>query len=291
VTPRIRWAFASGVLVPRGTWGRQPARSERRKVFQWAKRTGFSGIELSPRWVDFDGMTGPELRELRADAADEGLSFSGLNLSRCILTRTAQAGEHRQRLQRSVSVAETLGTEVINISLSMPTLAGPERSLLLGHDVSDSEYEQSVELVARAAEAARQAGISLSLELHDDGLLDSPELCLQFLEKVGAPNVGVNPDLGNLCRGPTLLSDWKTALILLAPRTVWWHVKNYRDGRSVPLWDGDIDYYWALLIMRGIGYEGWVSIESYRGGLESQEQDLHYLKRLEVISAGVRATR
>ena len=117
----MRWALASVVLVPRGTWGKPPTSRERRRVFQWASRAGFSGIELSPRWFD----------------------------------------------------------------------------------------------------------------------------------------------------------------------SVWWHIKNYRDGRPVPVWDGDIDYHWALAIMHGVGYEGWVSIESYWGDLESQEQDLEYLKRLDAISGRV----
>lgn len=280
----MRWAFASVVLVPRGTWGRPPTSSERRSVFQRASRAGFSGIELSPRWCDFHKMTRQQLRELRDEAADSGLRVSGLNLSRCILTRTAQASEHLERLRRSVTVAEALGAEVINVSLSMPTPPGPGRLPLLGEDVPDTEHQRSAELVADVAQHARQAGIRLSVELHDDGLLDSPELCLRFLEWVGAPNIGVNPDLGNLCRGSTPFSDWRRALMLLAPRTVWWHIKNYRDGKPVPVWNGDIDYYWALVIMHGVGYQGWLSIESYWGDEESQQQDIQYLKRLEALS-------
>jgi sugar phosphate isomerase/epimerase len=283
----MRWAFASVVLVPRGTWGKPPTSSERRRIFQWARQAGFSGIELSPRWFDFHDMTRQQLRELRSEVTDAGLCVSGLNINRCILTRTPKASEHVARLQRSVAVAETLGAEVINVSLSMPTLPGLGRPALLGQDVPDTEHQRSAEMVADVARRARQAGISLSVELHDDGLLDSAELCLRFLEGVGASNVGVNPDLGNLCRGLAASSDWKEALMLLAPRTVWWHIKNYRDGRPVPVWDGDIDYYWALVIMHGVGYQGWVSIESYWGDLESQEQDIQYLKRLEAISANV----
>src|SRR5215831_7656527 len=115
VAHKIRWAFASCVLVPRGTWGKPPTVSQRRQIFQWASRVGFSGIELSPRWIDFHRMTPGELRELRAEAADEGLRVSGLNLSRCILTRTARASDHLRRLQKSVAVAETLDAEIINI--------------------------------------------------------------------------------------------------------------------------------------------------------------------------------
>ena len=284
---RMRWALASVVLVPRGTWGRPPTSGERRRVFQWARRAGFSGIELSPRWCDFHDMTRRQLRELRAEATDEGIGLSGLNLSRCILTRTTHAADHLDRLQRSVAVAEILGTDVINVSLSMPTSPGSGRAPLSGQDIPDSEHQRSAELVANVAHHAQKAGIRLSVELHDDGLLDSPELCLQFLKGVGVPNVGVNPDLANLCRGSTPWSDWKAALVLLAPKTMCWHIKNYRDGRPVPVWDGDIDYQWALTIMHGVGYQGWVSIESYWGDLESQEQELQYLKRLDAISASV----
>jgi sugar phosphate isomerase/epimerase len=285
----MRWALASGVLVPRGAWGSLPPNTERRRIFGLASGMGFSAIELSPRWCDFHKMTRQELQELRCEAADSGLHISGLNLSRCILTRTDKASEHVERLRTSVMVAETLGAEVINVSLSMPTPPGPGRPPLLGEDVPEAEHQRSAELVAEVAEHARRSGIALSMELHDDGLLDTPELCLQFLERVGAPNVGVNPDVGNLCRGTTPFSDWKRDLMLLAPRTVWWHIKNYRDSRPVPVWDGDIDYYWALVVMRGVGYEAWASIESYWGDLNSQEQDLQYLKRLDTISEGVTA--
>src|SRR5262249_22035270 len=142
---------------------------------------------------------------------------------------------------------------------------------------------------ADVARQAQQVGITVSLELHDDGLLDTPERCLQFIEDIGASNVGVNPDLGNLCRGSGPLSDWKAGLRLLASRTVCWHVKNYRNGRPAPIWDGDIDYDWAFGVMRGVRYEGWVSIESHCSGLESQKQELEYLKRIEAIPASVQA--
>jgi sugar phosphate isomerase/epimerase len=151
----------------------------------------------------------------------------------------------------------------------MPTLPAGERPPLRGDDVPLPEHGRAVALIAPVAERAAQAGLKLSIELHDDGLTDTPAWCLwhclALRRGTGAGAVGVNPDLGNICRGPQPLPDWETALWTLAPYANVWHIKNYRDARSVPIWDGDIDYVRAFGIMREAGYQGWVGIESYGG--------------------------
>ena len=213
----MRWSFATIVLVPRGEWGRRPGLDERRRIFDWIARTGFSGVELSARWLDSNTMTSQELRELRREVAAAGLQVSGLNVSRCILTRTSEAASHQLRLEGSLEVARALGAEIVNLSLSMPTLPGPDRPPLLGRDVPEVEFQRSAELMADVLQRACQAVVKISLELHDDGLLDSAELCLGFLNRIQTPIVGVNPDLGNICRGPGPMPDWEDALRLLAP--------------------------------------------------------------------------
>jgi len=146
--------------------------------------------------------------------------------------------------------------------------------------VPQAERDQNVDFIQGLSERARSRGIQLSLELHDDGLLDTPELCLDMLKRVASENVGLNPDLGNLIRSyPD--SDWRTALNSLAPRANNWHVKNYRGGQPSPIWDGQIDYAEAFQIMRAAGYTGWVSIESYFGDvLDLQAKSLAWLKRI-----------
>jgi sugar phosphate isomerase/epimerase len=281
----MQWSFATIVLVPRGEWGPKPGPDVCGRTFDWAARAGFSGVELSPRWLDFHASTSSELRALRRHLADAGLVASGLNISRCILTRTPEAPSHWSRLTRSVEVAEILGAEILNLSLSMPTLPGPHRPLLHGRDVPEGEFQRSAELVEGLARRARDVGVRISVELHDDGLLDSAELCLRFLSMIAAANVGVNPDLGNICRAEPL-PEWEHALRLLVPRTNCWHVKNYRQGEGTPLWDGDIDYDRAFAIMKESGYKGWVAIESYFGNvLDLQRRSLEYLKRLAAPTA------
>jgi sugar phosphate isomerase/epimerase len=282
----MKWALATIVLVPRGSWGPPPTRAARIEVFRWAAGAGFAGVELSPRWIDFHGMQDGEIDRLRDDVTSAGLVVSGLCISRCILTRTSRAVEHRRRLERGVEVARRLGAEVLTFSLAMPTLPGPDRPPLRGCDVPEEEFSRSTELVKRLADLARRRDVGLSIELHDDGPLDTPEACLRFLDQVDDPSLGVNPDLGNICRGPGPAADWSAPLELLAPRANGWHVKNYCSGKPVPVWAGDIDYRRAVGTMCSAGFRGWVSIESYFDDVRIlQEQSLCFLKRLVQASA------
>jgi sugar phosphate isomerase/epimerase len=275
----MQGALATIVLVPRGSWGPMPTREERREVFRWAARAGFGGVELSPRWIDFHRLSAAELGQLRDDVAAAGLSVSGLCISRSILTRTPLAEEHLRRLERGVEVAQRLGARVLTFSLAMPNLPASDRPPLCGRDAPEQEIARAAELVKRLSELAHGRNVTLAVELHDDGLLDTPEACLEFLDRVGDPDMSVNPDLGNICRGPGPLPDWETALRLLAPRAKAWHVKNYHRGEPAPVWQGDIDYQRALEMMNSAGFQGWVSIESYFGDVRTlQAQSLRYLQ-------------
>lgn len=279
----MRWSFATIVLVPRGRLFVPPSPDDRRRIFAWAKAAGFEGIELADDWLDFHSLNDRALRELRSEIADAGLQVSGLNVPRCLFTREPHATPEFARVERAVSAAPMLAADVVNISLSTPisTNSSGRTRAVVGSEVSAAEHECAAERVCLLAERAQSVGTSLAIELHDDGLLDSPELCLQLLERVNRPNVGLNPDVANLCRGPGPLPEWRRAFELLAPHACNWHVKNYRRFQPVALADGDIDFAIAWNIMRESGYDSWVSIESRFGdALAEQCTSLDYLRAL-----------
>jgi sugar phosphate isomerase/epimerase len=276
----VTWSFATIVLVPRGEWGPFPDRRERCGWFQWAASAGFDAIELSPRWLDFRQFSAAQLKQIRQEIVDVGLVVSGINLNRCILTRSDSSAANRQLLRQAIHAAATLEAPLVNISLAMPTPPTKSRPVLRGCDVAEVEYQQTARLLRELAAAARAFNVSLSLELHDDGLFDTPELCLKMLDWIDMPNVGVNPDLGNICRGDSG-APWEETLTFLAPHANCWHVKNYATGSPAALWAGDIDYARAMSIMHAADYSGPVSIESYFDDvLDQQIQGLAYLKKL-----------
>jgi sugar phosphate isomerase/epimerase len=284
----MRWSFATIVLVPRGRSLAPPLPAERRRAFAAAKDLGFTGVELTDEWLDLRALDPASLRAIQGEIAGAGLRVSGLNLPRCVLSRDRPVRLDWDRMDRALSVAEALEADLVNVSLSLP---GPGRRgaadrPMTGAEATPDERERAAEHVGLLARRARSAGVSLAVELHDDGLLDTPELCLQLLGRVGQPNVGVNPDVGNLCRGPGPPADWRGALQRLAPYARNWHLKNYREGRPVPLPEGEIDFAAGWRIMESGGYDGWVSVESRFGDvLAEQASALRFLRAL--AAAGI----
>lgn len=279
----MRWSFATIVLVPRGLPFPPPSAAWRRRVFDWARAAGFAGVELADEWLDFTRLGDHALRELKAEITDSGLQVAGLNLPRCLFTRGRWASRELDRLQKTLHAAGVLGAEIVNISLSQPRPLGitPSKPSITGSRIPLAEFEHAAALLRPLAKQAVAMGAKLAIELHDDGLLDAPDLCLRFLDLVDLGGVGLNPDVGNICRGPGPLPDWRRAFELTAPRAVNWHVKNYRNGFPVCLPDGDIDFRTAWDIMRDAGYDGWVSIEGRFGDVYAiQRAELAYLKSL-----------
>lgn len=275
----MQWSLATIALVPRGIT-RHALADERKEILEWAVRTGFTGIEISPHWLNIDDAPISELVDFRRQAATAGLTISGINVNRCLFTRGARADESLARARRAIDAAAILAAPLVTLSLSLP-LDGQPRPVLLGCDVLEDERQRAAGILAEWALIAAREGVELSLELHDDGLLDTAEYCLEMVHRIGASNVGVNPDLGNLVRSQPAPVAWDTALAQLAPRANNWHVKNYRGAQPAPLWDGDIDYARATVIMQAAGYRGWVSIEGYFGDvLNLQARSLAYLKQL-----------
>jgi sugar phosphate isomerase/epimerase len=274
----MRWSLATVALLPRGATGHVDE-SEQSRVVAWAQQAGFGGIEVSPQWLNIDDAPPSDLERFRLTAEKAGIVISGINVNRCLFTRGLQAEDSLARMYRAIDSATLLGTNLITFSLSLP-LDG-RRSLVRGSDFSAEEYNKAVANLAELAAKGAEKGMQISLELHDDGLLDTPERCLEFLRRVDAGNVGLNPDLGNLIRSNPPPVDWEGALRMLAPRANNWHVKNYRGTAPAPLGEGDIDYARAFSIMQSENYQGWVSIESYFGdAFDLQQRSLRYLQQL-----------
>jgi sugar phosphate isomerase/epimerase len=289
----------SGWNYPRPMFGAVPAAAERAPLFRYARRLGFEGVDLADSWLDWFALGDDELRALREQIEAEGLVCAGLNPYRSILVRHPSAAHNEARLARSVAVAALLGAPVVNIPLSVPFPAvwseaeRAQRQLRLARaaDYDEDDWEVTADKLRALADRAAALGVALTLELHDDGMLDDSAAVLRLWRLIDRPNVGVNPDLQNLHRVPYPCESWRQALLNLAPYTNFWHVKScaktyvvdeartYSHGATLVA--GEIDYRWALTQMVRAGYDGWISVESGRGdSLEHAGSDLAYLRRL-----------
>ena len=289
----------SGWNYPRPLFSVVPTPEERAPIFAFIRHAGFDGVDLADSWLNWFAMSDDDLRGLRQQVESYGLVCAGLNPYRSILVRHEAAAHNEERLYRTVEVAAILGVPVINIPLSVPfpvvwseaERAARQLHLARAADYSDEDWQATADKLIALARTAARHGVALTLELHDDGMLDDSPATLRLWRMVDQPNVGVNPDLQNLYRVPYPCENWRQALLNLAPHTNFWHVKSCAKtyvvdeartySRGATLVGGEIDYRWALTQMVKAGYDGWISIKSGGGdSLEHATSDLAYLRRL-----------
>ncbi len=242
---------------------------------------GFEGVELSSRWLNLFEMGRQELADLKHEVREAGIAVSGINMDRCLLVRAQNAKSNLDRLSAAIDIAAALGAPLVNFALSAEMQGVTSRPVFRGAHFTSEEFQYSLQQIRALARHARSSLIEFSIELHDDGMLDTPESCARFVDAVGEPNVGVNPDVGNMCRNRDQPGDWHDAILSLSTRANCWHVKNYRNALPASLSDGDVDFQCAFEIMARNGFNGWVSNESRTGDTwETQKLDLAYMKSL-----------
>lgn len=261
------------------------------------RSAGFAAVDLVDSWLSPAELTASELVELRGVLAHCGLELAGVSVIRRSVIDPVDGERNLALTLRSVEAAAILGAPVVSIGFHRPLtraqrvapfwmVPGPQ------DDRTIETWDLAVARVKQVAACAARLGVEVSLELHEGTLLDSPVGALTIIDRVGAENLGINPDLGNLLRVPARLEQgWEQLLRACLPRMNYWHVKNYvrlespETGLvlSAPsaLAAGVIDYRGALEVALEHGYAGPVCIEHYGGdALEAIASGRRYLERV-----------
>lgn len=220
-----------------------------------AQRYGYDGLEL--RLLDgaiIDGMLPSEQRRrIRATTAQAGIAIIGLDTSLRVAQTdpTAQAEQAREGVAL-LELAHDLEAPFIRV------FAGPPEG------VSDDEaVAGAVATLEPLARRAHELGVAIALETHD--AFASSTLVAQALGLTQDSIVGALWDFLHPYRmGET---PQETAQNLGA-RLLHVHVK---DGRRPPqpdaewaltlLGEGDVPMPEALAALRGMDYQGWLSVE------------------------------
>jgi sugar phosphate isomerase/epimerase len=210
------------------------------------------------------------------------------------------AAANRQRIEDAITFASRIGTPLVNTTVGGPTnkakaghFVGDPVSQGSSRDASVSDYEATAKGFREAGRRAADLGIEISIEVHQNSIVDNSWSALHLLELIDLPNVGVNPDLGNILwtyEDPEESSE--AAILALAPRAKYWHCKNLKrvhipENRHtiflrVPLGEGDIDYRFAISTMAASGYPGYLAVEGTRDGdhLTLDTRSIAYAKEI-----------
>jgi sugar phosphate isomerase/epimerase len=120
-----------------------------------------------------------------------------------------------------------------------------------------------VEVLKPLAQHAHDRGILLLIEPEPDLLLETTDQYLEVAERVNAPSIGLNFDVGHaFC----VREDLPRAIAKLAPHTRHYHFEDIAATRVhhhlVP-GTGAIDFAAVVSAIRATGYDGWLTVELY----------------------------
>jgi sugar phosphate isomerase/epimerase len=245
---------------------------------------GFAGLEVGVEV--FDKLSGEEKRvkDLGKRFVDAGTPVLCIR-SGGTLTEAKHGPANREKQLRAIQYAGWVGATVINGALSAPFRYPGKPGSSTGWPVAQdssrearfSDYEGLARVYQRACDVAADHGVTLSVEVHQNSLVDNSWSALLLHQMVNRSNFGINPDLGNIfwCYDVPE-EDTETAIKALAPVAAYWHCKNLlrvhhpENERAVflrvPLSDGEIDYRFAITAMAKARYQGYMAIEGIPHG-------------------------
>ena len=252
-----------------------------------AARAGFDAVDL--RMHDsgahlLPSVSDGEVAQIRRWVHEAGLHVSGLTTYYAVGELEAEAVRANfEGLQRALEIVELLGARLLRLS-------GP------GYPPAGESYETVREAfreqAARLGQRAAERGLTASMEQHGGRLFASAGQIVDMMRGLPADGLGIVFDPGNcLTEGfehPLVQVDMLQRLIANV------HVKNgttiAREGPAellpiaqVKLDQGLLDWPAIVARLRGIGYDGYLTLEDFAsfGSLrEKFEYDVKYLRSL-----------
>jgi sugar phosphate isomerase/epimerase len=232
---------------------------------------GYQGLELLAdvphAWPA--GLLEVQKRGIRHAMEETGLAFSNINAF-----MMNAVSDHRQpywhpsfieperhyrqvridHTRRALSLCAELGAPHITTEPGGPLSAGQSRSAAI---------DLFVEVLKPLAEHAESLGVLLLIEPEPGLLLETTDQYLEVAERLNAPSIGLNFDVGHaFCVG----EDLPGSITKLAPHIRHYHVEDIASSRVhhhlVP-GTGAIDFAEVVAAIRRTGYDGWLTVELY----------------------------
>lgn len=306
---QIGYAFRRAAFYPYtgGTGWEIPPPEVRAAYLRKVRESGFAAIEIG--LGQGVGRSEAEVRALRGDLEAAGVP--------CMAVRAGGGFAHpqvaavnRQRLRDAITMATWIGAPIVNTALVTPppdpygvgaSAVGERVSQGSSRRATEADFAVTARYLREAGAVAADAGVRISIEMHQRSIADNAWSCLRLLDEIAHANVGINPDLGNLYWTYDEPEETCEACILaLAPHAVYWHCKQFQRVsvpevqksyfQRVALPDGEIDYRFAITAMARAGYDGFLAIEGTNAG-DQLSRDAHsaaYCRALLAEDAGSR---
>lgn len=240
--------------------------------------SGFAGIEVG--LGQGVGTSETEIRALRDDLEAAGVPCAAVRGGGGF-AHPGVVAHNRQRVHDAIRMASWIGSNLLNMTVLTPPTdpdgigaQGTGERICQGGSraATETDFATTARYLQEAAALAADLGVEIAIEMHQRSIADNSWSCLHLLELIDRPNVGINPDLGNLYWSYDEPEESMEACIAaLAPHAKYWHCKSlHRTSvpehhrayfRRVPLPEGEIDYRFAITAMARADYDGYLAIE------------------------------
>lgn len=254
------------------------------QVLSQVSAAGFRGVDLTDTCLPFGDIEGPtDVGRLAACLDRQRLTPVAVSVVRRSVIHPDEqvAAANLMYSLRAVDLAAALGIGIVSVGLHVELSAEQQTAewfwTMPGHVDPDSpvQWRRAVDRLGQLADHAALLGVEISLEMYEDTYLGTAASATRLLDDIARPNVGLNPDTGNLLRAHRPVESWQAVLEATLPRANYWHMKNYlrsHDPRTgayftapTSLELGVINYRRALEIADEVGYAGPYCLEQYGG--------------------------
>jgi sugar phosphate isomerase/epimerase len=218
---------------------------------------GYEGLELLAdvphAWPA--GLLDGQKRAILQAMDRSGLAFSNIN---AFMMNAVNDPHYRQvridHTRRALDLCAELGAPHITTEPGGPLAPGQPRQ---------EAIDLFVEVLKPLAQHAHDRGVLLLIEPEPDLLLETTDQYLEVAERVNAPSIGLNFDVGHaFC----VREDLPRAIAKLAPQIRHYHLEDIAATRVhhhlVP-GTGAIDFAEVIAAIRATGYDGWLTVELY----------------------------
>ncbi|KQV14328.1 xylose isomerase [Rhizobium sp. Root1203] len=258
---------------------------------------GFTELDPTDSWLRIADLSPDRLRGFLDVARSLNLSIPAISTARRSVIDPERGDEFLKYSHKVIDTACEVGAKAVSFGFFGPLTEKQKAALWFwtvdGHRNPDDPavWAKAVKRIRELSIHASEVGIELSLEMYEDTYLGSADSAVRFVTDVDRPNVGLNPDLGNLVRLHRPMEHWLSMIEKTAPFAKYWHVKNYfrsEDSATgfvatspAPLELGVINYRLAIRTALAHGFNSAFLVEHYGGdGLSVSATNREYLRRI-----------
>jgi sugar phosphate isomerase/epimerase len=179
---------------------------------------GFDHVDLTDSWLRPGDLSPDRLENLIRALKDNGLGVTAISsIRKSVIDPDPEvSASNLAYTLRNVDAAAQIGTAVLSVGLHRPLTSAQQAAQWFWTEQGESDpvgddrtWALAVERLRAVGSYAAKAGINISLEMYEDTYLGTADSAVALVTDIDLPNVGLNPDIGNLIRLHRPIENWE----------------------------------------------------------------------------------